>query len=99
MIEALKVAQGVVAMGGRIEVNGSSEQDFLTLTFGDTIALGSEVLDPVVKLLVGKAGTLDPSVSVQLHSFRFATGRDFKNFADKFAIDFEKVEWSQGPDA
>jgi hypothetical protein len=98
IIEALKAAPGAMAKGGRIEVNGSLEQDFLTLTFGDTIALGSEVLDPVVKLLAGKAGTLDPSVSVQLHSFRFATGRDFKNFADKFAIDFEKAEWSQGSD-
>jgi hypothetical protein len=98
IIEAIKAATGSLVKGGRIEVTGASEQDFLAATFGDTIALDSETIETLVKTLAAKAGTVDPTVTLQINSIRFGTGRDFKNFADKFAIDFEKANWSQGPD-
>jgi hypothetical protein len=98
IIEAIKAATGSLVKGGRIEVIGGSEQDFLAATFGDTITLDSETIETLVKTLVGKAGTVDPTVTLQINAIQFGTGRDFKNFADKFAIDFEKANWSQGPD-
>jgi hypothetical protein len=98
IIEAIKAATGSLVKGGRIEVIGGSEHDFLAATFGDTIALDSETIETLVRTLAGKAGTVDPTVTLQINSIRFGTGRDFKNFADKFAIDFEKANWSQGPD-
>ncbi len=97
MIEAMKAATGALVMGGRIEITGTSEQDFLAATFGDSISLDSETIESLVKILTGKAGTLDPTVALQVNTIRFGTGRDFKNFVDRFAIDFDKVDWSQGP--
>ena len=97
MIEAMKAATGALVMGGRIEITGTSEQDFLAATFGDSISLDSETIESLVKTLTGKAGTLDPTVALQVNTIRFGTGRDFKNFVDRFAIDFDKVDWSQGP--
>jgi Protein of unknown function (DUF499) len=98
IIEAIKAATGSLVKGGRIEVMGASEQDFLAATFGDTIALDSETVETLVRTLAGKAGTLDPTVTLQINAIRFGTGRDFKNFADRFAIDFDAANWSQGPD-
>jgi hypothetical protein len=98
ILEAIKAATGSLVKGGRIEVIGGSEQDFLAATFGDTIALDSETIETLLRTLAGKAGTVDPTVTLQINSIRFGTGRDFKNFADKLAIDFEKANWSQGPD-
>lgn len=98
MIEAMKAANGALVKGGRIEVTGMSEQDFLAATFGDSIAMDSETIELLVKTMTGKAGTLDPTVALQVNTIRFGTGRDFKNFVDRFAIDFDKVDWSQGAD-
>ena len=60
MIEAMKAASGAVIKGGRIEVTGTSEQDFLAATFGDSIALDSNTIETLVKTLARKAGTSDP---------------------------------------
>jgi hypothetical protein len=98
MIEAMKAANGALVKGGRIEVTGMSEQDFLAATFGDSIAMDCETIETLVKTLTGKAGTLDPTVALQVNTIRFGTGRDFKNFVDRFSIDFDKVDWSQGSD-
>ena len=94
----MKAAIGALVMGGRILMTGTSEQDFLAATFGDSISLDLETIESLVKTMTGKAGTLDPTVALQVNTIRFGTGRDFKNFVDRFAIDFDKVDWSQGPD-
>ena len=95
-LTALRDLPTVRIAGGRIEVKGRSDTEaFVTLRFGSTMPMPATELDALVKLLTEKSGFADPEVSLILESIIFSAGRDFRTFAERAMLDFERQEWTQ----
>ena len=96
LLVALREAQGAKAFGGRIEASRDGQDGWLEATFGATVGLSADGIDGILKTMTAQAGFEPQTVSIALNETCFATGKDFRNFADKRGLDFETLKWTQG---
>ena len=83
-----------MVLGGSFEVaNKGVEGEFLALRVGTPVRAAD--LDSLAKLLTEMSGFAEPAANLRLNRLQFATGRDFRSFADKLGLDFERQTWSQ----
>jgi len=84
----------VQVLAGSFEVaNKRMEGEFLALRIGTPVRAAD--LDSLAKLLTEISGFAEPAATLRLGKLQFATGRDFRSFADKLGLDFERQSWSQ----
>ncbi len=57
--------------------------------------LSGAALDALAKHLVEASGFPAPDASLRLRKVSFATGRDYRTFADKLGLDFDRQQWRQ----
>jgi len=95
-LDRLAKIPGATLHGGTIEVNGTrSEHDFLTLRLGRDVPVPAAALDQKVKELVALLAAPAPTVKLRLDALAFPSGRDLMDFCDAFALDFDRVAWTQ----
>ncbi len=96
LIVALREAQGAKAFGGRIEASRDGQDGWLEATFGPSVGLTADGIEGILKTMTTQGGFEPQTVSIALNETAFSTGKDFRNFADKRALDFETLKWTQG---
>lgn len=58
-------------------------------------ALTAEAFDALAKQVVETSGFEAPDASLRLQKVRFASGRDYRTFATKLGLDFDRQQWTQ----
>jgi hypothetical protein len=94
-LAALQAATGATVRGGQIEVGTDHGETFADITFGDGVAMTAEAVSSVMSAVAQSAGFAPTRASASFNQARFATGKDYKTFADAVGLDFEKMKWSQ----
>ena len=93
-LTVLRDTAEATVLGGSFEVaNKGVEGEFLALRVGTPVRAAD--LDSLAKLLTDMSGFAEPAATLRLGKLQFATGRDFRSFADKLGLDFERQTWSQ----
>lgn len=94
----LQAAPGSRVRGGQIEVGTDDSEIFSDVTFGDGVGISSEGITAIMGTL-GQSGEFSATrASASFNRTYFASGKDYKIFADALSLDFESLRWSQAAD-
>ena len=95
-MEFLRATPGVTVSGALFEMESKRiEGEMMSLRIGAPIA--GAAFDDLVKALAEKSSFETPAASLRLMRVAFAHGRDFREFARRLSLDFEREQWSQKP--
>lgn len=94
-IAALGKATGASVRGGRLEIATDAADHYLDMTIGDAVSMTPESLRTLMAAGGAAAGLVPTKANASFNEISFATGKDFKNFADAMGIDFETADWAQ----
>lgn len=95
-IQFLRGTAGVIVSSALFEMESKRvEGEMMSLRVSAPIA--GETLDELAQTLVEKSEFETPAATLRLMRIRFAHGRDFREFARRLALDFEREQWSQEP--
>lgn len=92
---ALQAAAGATVRGGQIEIGTDDGDVFADITFGAGVAMSAEAVTAVVASVSQSGGFAATRASASFNETRFATGKDYKLFADAVGLDFETMKWAQ----
>lgn len=94
-LTALGAASGATVRGGQVEVGTEDGDVFADITFGERVELTPEAISSVMSSVSQSGGFAPTRASASFNEVRFATGKDYKVFADAVKLDFEQMRWSQ----
>lgn len=92
---ALQAATGASVRGGQIEIASEDNGVFADITFGEGVAMSAEAVTAVISSVSQSGGFTATRASASFNETRFATGKDYKVFADAVGLDFETMKWAQ----
>ncbi len=93
-LSMLRSLSGLVVEAGLFEIHSKRvEGEMLSLRV--KAPLSGEAFDTLVKQLVDASGFPTPDANLRLQKVNFATGRDYRTFADKLGLDFDRQTWRQ----
>ena len=95
-IEFLRATPGITVSSALFEMESRRVSgEMMSLRISAPIT-GTD-FDELVKALVAKSGFEAPAATLRLMRIGFAHGRDFREFARRLALDFEREQWRQEP--
>ena len=95
-LDYLRATPGVTVSGALFEMESKRiSGEMMSLRINAPLA-GAD-FDALVKMLVEKSGFETPAATLRLVRVSFAHGRDFRDFARRLALDFEREQWKQEP--
>jgi hypothetical protein len=95
-IEYLRATPGVTVSGALFEMESKRiEGELMSLRVGTPIS--GTAFDELVKALAEKSGFETPAATLRLMRVAFTQGRDFREFARRLKLDFERETWKQEP--
>lgn len=92
---ALQAATGATVRGGQIEIGADEGDVFADITFGEGVSMSAEAVSAVISSVAQSGGFAATRANASFNETRFATGKDYKVFADAVGLDFETMKWSQ----
>lgn len=93
-LSTLRSLSGLVVESGLFEIESKRvEGEMMSLRV--KAPLSGESFDSLAKQVVEASGFPSPAASLRLQKVRFASGRDYRIFADKLGLDFERQQWNQ----
>lgn len=93
-LAALRSLPGAIVDAGLFEIESKRvEGEMMGLRL--RAAISGEALDALAKQVVEASGFQTPAASLRLQKVRFSTGRDYRTFAEKLGLDFERQQWQQ----
>jgi len=95
---ALQAATGAAVRGGQIEIGAEDGDVFADITFGEGVAMSAEAVTAVIASVAQSGGFTATRASASFNETRFASGKDYKVFADAVGLDFESMKWAQDED-
>jgi hypothetical protein len=95
-IQFLRATAGTTVSSALFEMESRRvEGEMMSLRVSAPIS--GQTFDELVQTVVEKSGFETPAATLRLMRVRFAHGRDFREFARRLALDFEREQWSQEP--
>lgn len=94
-IDALAAATGASVRGGRIEVGTDAADAYVEISFGDNIAMTADKLRALITDAGTATGITPTKASASFNEVSFATGKDYKVYADAMKLDFATMSWTQ----
>jgi hypothetical protein len=93
-LSALRDLPGLILEGGLFEIESKRlEGEMMSLRI--KAPLSGATFDALAKQVVEASGFQTPAASLRLQKVRFASGRDYRIFADKLGLDFDRQQWKQ----
>lgn len=93
-LTVLRDMHGAIVEGGLFEIE-SKRMEGEMMSLRVKAPLSARGFDTLAKQVVEASGFEAPAASLRLQKVRFASGRDYRNFADKLGLDFERQQWKQ----
>jgi Protein of unknown function (DUF499) len=94
-LAALRAAVGATVRGGQVEIGTEDGEIFADVTFGDHVSMSADAITSLMAGVSTAAGFAPTRASASFNQTRFASGKDYKLFADAAGLDFTGLRWSQ----
>ena len=78
-----------------MQIGTDAADAYVEISFGDSVTMSAEKLRALMSDVGAAAGIEPKKANARFNQISFATGKDYKGFADTMKLDFATMNWTQ----